>query len=61
MGELYLWYTSKTDYSKWYCTKLPYVAFRGNAGIDIDADGGYWVFPDDIVSDSQTYLFMSER
>lgn len=59
MGEPYQWNSSKTNYAEWYCTKLPYVAYKGNAAIDIDGDGGYWVFPDDIANDDQTRLFMS--
>ncbi len=56
-GEPYNIVSSKTDYSRWYCSKLPWVAWKLKAGVDLDADGGYWVWPVDLVNDSQTSVF----
>lgn len=61
IGEPYLWDSSKTAYSKWYCSKLPYVAYEKKADLNIDTDGGYWVFPDDIAEDNDMDLFMSSE
>lgn len=61
IGEPYLWDSSKTTYSKWYCSKLPYVAYEKKADLNIDTDGGYWVFPDDIAEDNDMDLFMSSE
>lgn len=60
-GEPYNIASSKTDYGRWYCSKLPWVGWKLKAGVDLDADGGYWVWPVDLVNDSQTSVFaMSE-
>lgn len=60
-GEPYNIASSKTDYARWYCSKLPWVGWKLKAGVDLDADGGYWVWPVDLVNDSQTSVFaMSE-
>ena len=56
-GEPYVITSSKTDYSRWYCSKLPWVGWKLKAGVDLDADGGYWVWPVDLVNDSQTSVF----
>lgn len=56
-GEPYNILSSKTDQSRWYCSKLPWVAWKLKAGVDLDADGGYWVWPVDLVNDGQTSLF----
>ncbi|MHB1136559.1 MAG: hypothetical protein ACYCXR_06635 [Coriobacteriia bacterium] len=56
-GEPYNIFSSKTDYGRWYCSKLPWVAWRLKTGVDLDADGGYWVWPVDLVNDSQTSIF----
>ena len=60
-GEPYNIASSKTDYTKWYCSKLPWVGWKLKAGVDLDADGGYWVWPVDLVNDSQTTVFASAR
>ncbi|TYA14604.1 hypothetical protein FRY98_02660 [Paenibacillus faecis] len=54
-GETYYWYAGKDDDDSWYCSK---VAWRGYdmMAIDLDYNGGYWVFPDDILQSSKTYL-----
>ncbi|MDY0340600.1 MAG: hypothetical protein RBS17_05260 [Coriobacteriia bacterium] len=56
-GEPYNIASSKTDYRRWYCSKLPWVAWKLKAGVDLDADGGYWVWPVDLVNDAQTSIF----
>lgn len=60
-GEPYSISSSKTDYTKWYCSKLPWVGWKLKTGLDLDADGGYWVWPVDLVNDSQTAVFASAR
>lgn len=57
-GEPYNIVSSKTDYARWYCSKLPWVGWRLKAGVDLDADGGYWVWPVDLVNDSDTAVFV---
>lgn len=56
-GEPYNINSSKTDYAQWYCSKLPWAGWKVKTGIDLDADGGYWVKPADLVNDSQTSTF----
>lgn len=57
LGETYNISSSKSDQSAWYCSKLGWAAYRFTASIDLDADGGYWVWPIDLVNDAQTYVF----
>lgn len=52
VGEPYSFTTTKSDLNSWYCTKLPWDGYNYYTGIDIDFDGGYYVFPDDIFQDS---------
>lgn len=56
-GEPYDINSSKTNYSRWYCSKLPWAGWKVKTGVDLDADGGYWVKPADLVNDSQTSTF----
>lgn len=56
-GEPYDILSAKTNYSRWYCSKLPWVAWKVKAGVDLDADGGYWVWPEDLINDGQTAVF----
>lgn len=56
-GEPYVITSAKTDTSAWYCSKLPWVGWRLKTGVDLDADGGYWVWPVDLVNDAQTAVF----
>lgn len=56
-GEPYDINSTKTDYARWYCSKLPWVGWKIRTGVDLDADGGYWVKPADLVNDSQTSTF----
>lgn len=60
-GEPYDISSSKTDTSRWYCSKLAWGSYKSAAGIDLDADGGYWVWPIDLVNDSQTAVFASAK
>lgn len=57
VGEPFDISSSKTDFSRWYCSKLAWAGWRVRAGVDLDADGGYWVKPADLVNDSQTNTF----
>lgn len=57
LGEPYDIMSPKTDYSSWYCSKLAWAGWKVKAGVDLDADGGYWVKPADLVNDSQTSTF----
>lgn len=59
LGEPYNISSSKTDYTQWYCSKLPWVGWKLKTGLDLDADGGYWVWPVDLVNDAQTAVFAS--
>ena len=46
--------SSKTNTSKWYCSKLVWRAYKEALNIDIDSDGGTYVFPDDILESPLT-------
>ena len=39
--------------SSWYCSLLVWQAYKYAADIDIDSDGGSWVFPSDVLNSSQ--------
>ncbi len=39
--------------SSWYCSLLVWQAYKYAADIDIDSDGGAWVFPSDVLGSSQ--------
>ncbi len=57
LGEPYDISSSKADQSRWYCSKLCWAAWRYVAGIDLDGDGGFWVWPVDLINDPATSLF----
>lgn len=57
VGEPYDIGSAKTDYTRWYCSKLAWAGWRVKTGVDIDGDGGYWVKPGDVVNDAQTSTF----
>lgn len=59
IGEPYDLMSPKTDYSRWYCSKLPWAGYKDRAYRDLDANGGYWVTPADLYNDSETYVFAS--
>lgn len=56
-GEPYNITSSKSDESSWYCSKLAWKAYSVKTGLDLDADGGYYVKPDDLWNSSLTYVF----
>ncbi len=58
-GESYNALSIKSNYNEWYCSKLVWAAYKEEASIDLDVDGGYSVLPDDIYEDSQAYVFVS--
>lgn len=56
-GEPYNIASSKTDFTQWYCSKLVWAGWKVKAGVDLDANGGYWVTPADLVNDSESSTF----
>lgn len=56
-GEPYDITSSKSDYSRWYCSKLPWAGWKVKTGLDLDHDGGAWVKPADLVNSSKTSTF----
>jgi hypothetical protein len=57
LGEPYDISSSKSSQSAWYCSKLCWSSYRYTGSVDLDADGGFWVWPIDLVDDSQTSVF----
>lgn len=57
LGEPYNIAASKSDDTSWYCSKLAWAGWRRMASIDLDADGGYWVWPVDLVNSPRTSVF----
>lgn len=57
IGKPYNILGTKTDLRSFYCSKLVWGAWRYTYGADLDADGGYWVWPIDLVNSARTYLF----
>lgn len=49
--------SSKTDERSWYCSKLAWAGWYRRTGLDLDGDGGYWVWPIDLVNANATYSF----
>lgn len=56
-GEPYQLNAYKYDTSMWYCSKLAWASYYVTVGVDLDADGGYYVWPIDLVNDNQTSIF----
>jgi hypothetical protein len=57
-GEPYNITSSKADQSRWYCSKLCWSSYKyTTAGVDLDGNGGAYVWPIDLVNDSQTSVF----
>jgi hypothetical protein len=54
LGEPYNIASSKADETQWYCSKLAWAGWYRIAARDIDADGGYWVWPADLVNSRWT-------
>lgn len=59
VGEPYLITSAKTDYGRWYCSKLPWAGYKTQAAHDLDANGGYWVTPADLYNDPETRVFVA--
>lgn len=57
MGEPYDIGSRKSDYARWYCSKLAWAAYKSAVNIDLDVNGGFWVTPADLYLDGQTSLF----
>jgi hypothetical protein len=57
LGEPYSIAASKSDDSRWYCSKLCWAGWYRIASRDLDADGGYWVWPVDLVNSRYTSAF----
>jgi len=43
-------FTSKDNWTKWYCSKLAWRAYKSYMACDLDYDGGYWVLPADVAN-----------
>lgn len=56
-GEKYVWGSSKSDATCWYCSKVAYYGYKNGANKDIDVDGGYWCLPVDISKDGDVMLY----
>ena len=61
IGEPYNISSSKTDQSKWYCSKLVWASYKYKASKDLDANGGYWVAPVDLYNDNDTSVFVASN
>jgi hypothetical protein len=57
MGKPYNVLATKTDLRSFYCSKLAWAAWRYTSGLDLDADGGFWVWPIDLVNSRYTRVF----
>lgn len=57
VGKPYNIFAKKTDLRSFYCSKLAWAAWRYTSGLDLDGDGGYWVWPVDLVNSSHTRVF----
>jgi hypothetical protein len=49
LGKPYSVLATKTDLRSFYCSKLAWVAYRNVTGVDLDGDGGFWVWPADLI------------
>lgn len=59
MGKPYSLAAGKTDTRSFYCSKLVWASWRYTSGLDLDGDGGFWVWPIDLVNSGYTTLFGS--
>lgn len=57
MGKPYSITAAKTDTRSFYCSKLAWGAWRYTSGLDLDGDGGFWVWPIDLVNSPYTTVF----
>jgi hypothetical protein len=58
-GKPYSLTASKTDYRTFYCSKLCWAGYKVKAGVDLDHDLGFYVWPIDLVNDWDTAIFTS--
>lgn len=54
LGKPYSLVATKTDTRSFYCSKLAWAAYRSVTGVDLDADGGIWVWPVDLLNSRYT-------
>jgi hypothetical protein len=57
VGKPYSIFASKTDLRSFYCSKLAWTAWRYTSGADLDGDGGFWVWPVDLLTSTCTRIF----
>jgi hypothetical protein len=57
MGKPYSVFAAKTDLRSFYCSKLAWGAWKYTSGLDLDADGGFWVWPVDLLNSRYTSVF----
>jgi hypothetical protein len=57
LGKPYNLLAAKTDMRSFYCSKLVWAAWRYTSGLNLDADGGHWVWPIDLVNSRYTAAF----
>jgi uncharacterized protein YycO len=54
LGRPYRWPTdiaAKDDDNRMYCSQYAWIDYLKTMSIDLDSDGGYFAFPDDIYND----------
>ena len=58
LGEPYTLFTSKTNQSHWYCSKLVWASYYWRSGrrINLDPNGGFWVTPNNLWYSGWTYV-----
>lgn len=56
-GEPYNLASLKSDTSQWYCSKLLWASYKHVANVDLDASGGPFVSPADLLTDNDTSVF----
>jgi len=57
LGKPYNILGAKKDTTSFYCSKLAWASWYYTYGVDLDGDGGYWVWPVDLVNSRYTLLF----
>jgi hypothetical protein len=53
VGEPYGLTSSLSSNFDWYCSKLMWRGYNNVLGVDIDSDGGYWCYPNDILNSNK--------
>jgi cell wall-associated NlpC family hydrolase len=56
LGKPYSVLGAKTDLKSFYCSKLAWVAYHSVTGVDLDGDGGFWVWPADLILSRYTTI-----